>query len=157
MLTQSLSRLWRTTQSLVPTFEAKFKCKVHCYYEVKGIVHPKIKIVPSFILSLTFHHHQFTLKLFQTCMHLFLQLNTKDILKNVGNQKVEGAPLIFYFFLVPYNGSQWGPLAVWLPIFLFCVQQFMRVSKWQNLTGWTIPLSNIKYGQSFREVPLTVN
>ncbi len=47
----------------------------------KGMVHPKMKIQPSFILAL---------KLFQTCMSFFLLLNTKeDILKNVGNQTAD--------------------------------------------------------------------
>ncbi len=43
----------------------------------KGLFHPKIK----------FCHYLITLKLLQTCMSLFLLLNTKDdISKNVGNQ-----------------------------------------------------------------------
>jgi len=38
-----------------------------------------------------FCHHLPTLKLFQTYMNFFLLLNTKeDILKNMGNQTVDG-------------------------------------------------------------------
>jgi len=34
-----------------------------------------------------FYHYLLTLMVFQTCIHYFLVLNTKeDILKNVGNQ-----------------------------------------------------------------------
>ncbi len=41
----------------------------------------------------TFCHHLFTLHLFQTCMIFFLLFNTKeDILKNVGDQTVDGSP-----------------------------------------------------------------
>jgi len=48
---------------------------------LKGIVEPKIK----------FCHYLFTEMLFQTCINLFLVLNTKEyILKNVGNQTVAG-------------------------------------------------------------------
>jgi len=42
-------------------------------------------------------------------MSFFLLLNTKeDILKNVGNQTVEGTHSIFF----PDNGSQWVPSTV---------------------------------------------
>ncbi len=37
-----------------------------------------------------FGHNLLTLKLFQTCMSFFLLLNTKDIMKNIGNQIVAG-------------------------------------------------------------------
>ncbi len=56
------------------------KCFLVTIFGLKGIVHPKMKIV----LSLT-------LKMFQTCMSFFLLLSTKDILKNVGNQTVAGS------------------------------------------------------------------
>ncbi len=47
----------------------------------KGIVHPKMKILSSFA----------HLKYFQTCMNVFVLLNTKeDILKNVRNRAVLG-------------------------------------------------------------------
>jgi len=46
-------------------------------------------------------------------MNFFLLLNTKeDILKNVGNQTVNGP-----HWGKKYYGSQWGPLTVWLPTF----------------------------------------
>ncbi len=48
---------------------------------IKGIVHPKIKFMSSYLL---------TQLLSQTCIHLFIVLNTKAILKNVGNQTVAG-------------------------------------------------------------------
>jgi len=35
--------------------------------------------------------HLLTLKLFQTCMSLFLLLKTKDNLKNIGKQTVDGS------------------------------------------------------------------
>ncbi len=48
---------------------------------IKGIVHPKI----------THFCYLLTHMLSQTCIHLFLVLNTKEaILKYVGNQKVAG-------------------------------------------------------------------
>jgi len=46
---------------------------------IKGIVHPKMSILSSFV------------RFFQTCMSFFLLLNTnEDILKNVGKWTVDG-------------------------------------------------------------------
>ncbi len=59
--------------------------------ELKGTVHPKMEIPSSFCLVI--------LNLFQTCMSFFLLLNTKDILKNVGNQTVEGSHLLSIVWL----------------------------------------------------------
>jgi len=60
-------------------------------------------------------------------------LNTKeDILKNVGNQTVDG-PLT-----KKYCGSQWGPLTAWFPTF-FKISSFVfsrrktLVQVWNNL------------------------
>ncbi len=48
--------------------------------DVKGIVLPKMNILPSF-----------TLMSLQTYMSFFVMLNIKeDILKNTGNQRVDG-------------------------------------------------------------------
>jgi len=45
----------------------------------------------TFTQKWKFCHHLLTLKFFQTCMSFFLLLNSKeDILKNVGNQTVDG-------------------------------------------------------------------
>jgi len=62
--------------------------------QFKGIVRLKMKI-----LSLFTHP-----EVVSTCMRVFLLLNTKEyILKNVGNQTVDGHHGIF-----PYYVSQWG-------------------------------------------------
>jgi len=55
-------------------------------YFLQGIT--KLNIIWSYFL---FCHHLLTLKLSQTCLNFSLLLNTKDdILKNVGNQTVDG-------------------------------------------------------------------
>ncbi len=52
------------------------KCYFLNFFKLKVIVHPKNENC----------HPLLTLKLFHTWVSLFLLLNTKDILKNVGNQ-----------------------------------------------------------------------
>ncbi len=111
----------------------------HCLFHLlKGIVHTKMQILSSF-----------NLKYFQTCMNVFVLLNTKeDILKNVGNSS-SGEPLtsIVFFF---YYGSQWCPKTAWLQIFFkissfvfsrtkifIQVWKYLKVSKWwHNLHFW---------------------
>ncbi len=63
-------------------------------------VHPK---------KLKLHHHLLILHLFQACVSLFLLLNAKeDILKNVGNQTVDGShwltPHSIFFHTLEVNG-----------------------------------------------------
>jgi len=60
-------------------------------------------------------------------MNFFLLLNTKyDMLKNVGNQTVDG-PIDFHSMGAQKYESQWGSSKVWLPHIVqnifFCVQQ----------------------------------
>ncbi len=63
--------------------------------KTKGIVDPKIYYILNKKLKLTFCHHLLALMSFQTCMSLFLMLNIKyDILKNAGNQTVDGPHLL---------------------------------------------------------------
>ncbi len=75
-----------------PLYFTSFKCR-QC---VKGIVHPKMKILSSFT------HPQ----VFQTCMNVFVLLNTKeDILKNVGNRAVLDHSIFFQLWksMMPLN------------------------------------------------------
>ncbi len=112
-----------------------------CTTSVKGIVDPK-------------NHHLLSLKLFQSCMNVFVLLNTKeDILKNVGNRAVLGHHwLPSYFF--SYYGSQWCPKTAWIQTFFkissfvfsitkkfIQVWNYLRPSKWQfSFLGGNITL-----------------
>ncbi len=107
----------------------------------KGTVHPKMKILSSFLLTLMY---------FQTCMNVFVLLNTKeDILKNEGN----GAVLVNQCFF-SYYGSQWCPwLQTFFKISSFSVQnkhkyRFGNTWGWVNddrifIFVWTVPLRDL--------------
>ncbi len=58
------------------------------YFGLRNVFgHLKGTFSPKFLLC----HHLLIVHLFQTCMSFFLLLNTKyNILKNVGNQTVDG-------------------------------------------------------------------
>jgi len=76
-------------------------------------------------------YYLLTLKLLQTCMDLFVLLNTKeDILKTVGNQTAVD------FHICPlYYRSQWGSLTVMLAIF-FKISSFVFSRRNQFIQVW---------------------
>ncbi len=76
------------------------------YLTLKGIVHPKMKILSSF-----------THPVFPNLYEWFVLLNTKeDILKNEGNRAVLDQSIC-----ISYYRSQWCPKTAWL-------QSFFRIS-----------------------------
>jgi len=116
---------------------AKFKVVVA--EKLKGIVHPKMKILSSFTHP-------------QTCINFLVLLNTKeDIWKNDSNQTDPAPPLTTIVFISPTMVVN-GIIDI-LRIILFCVQQnkknvyrFGTTWGWVNddkifFFGWTITLN----------------
>jgi len=64
-------------------------------FSVKGLVHPKIKMMSLFSL------YPKVVPNLDDLIHL---LNKKDILKNMGNPSL----IDFHSIFSPYNGSKWG-------------------------------------------------
>ncbi len=115
--------------------------KIMNYPRLKGIVHPKMKILSSFT------HPQVVPNLYE-CLVL---LNTRKMFWIMWGS---GAPLTSIVFL-SYYGSQWCLKTAWWQTFFkisslvfsrtkkfIQVWNYLRVSKWwQNFHfGWTIPL-----------------
>ncbi len=98
--------------------------------KLKGTVHPKMKIVSSFL----------TLMSLQTCMSFFLMLNTKeDILKN---QKVVD-PEILRKSMGTIN---WLQTFFKTSYFVFnmrkkLIQVWNDMRTWNIIFGWTVPLT----------------
>jgi len=94
----------------------------------KGTVHTKLK---------KYCHHVLSLKLFQTCINLFVLLNTKEnILKNVCYHSCR-APLTSILWKRKKSSLVFSRTKK-------CIQVWnnLRVSKWWHISfwGWTIPL-----------------
>ncbi len=70
----------------------------------------------KFTHKCTFSDLLLTLVSFQTCMTFFLLLNTKDILKNDGDQAVL-VPIDFHWIVKKYDVSQLESEPVWWPTF----------------------------------------
>ncbi len=111
----------------------------------KGIVHREMKMLSSFS-----HPHVVP------NLHEFLSYveHKKSILKNAGNQTVDG-PHWLPYYLYPFCGSQWGSTTVWyfkvLQNIFFCVHIRKKLIpvwmtwEWINddnifIFGWTISL-----------------
>jgi len=79
-------------------------------------------------------HHLLILRLFQTCMHVFLLLNTEDILKDMGDK----TPLvsIFCFYTMEVNGGpQWFSYKHSSKYLILCSTEKKKFIKvWNNLT-----------------------
>ncbi len=111
----------------------------------------------SFNQKCKFCHHLLTLKYFQTCMNVFVLLNTKGrYSEECGKQSSSGAPLTFIVFFFPTMEVNCAPKqpgyklsSKYLPLCLAEQRnsyRFGTTSGWVNydrifIFGWTIPLS----------------
>ncbi len=106
---------------------------------LKGIVHPKMKILSSFT------HPQVVSNLYEC---LCSAEHKGRYSEECGKQSSSGAPLTSIVFFSYYR-SQWCPKTAWLQTFfkissfVFCrtktfiqVWNYLRVSKWQNFHFW---------------------
>ncbi len=93
------SRPWGAAAFLLCSFILLLKCFKRSPVPASILSRSKICVTPTQYLNLEgqftqkckFCHHLLILKYFQTCMNVFVLLNTKeDILKNVGNRAVRG-------------------------------------------------------------------
>ncbi len=116
---------------------------------VKGIVHPKMKILSSFT------HPQVVPNLFEC---LCSAEHKGRYPEECGKQSRSGAPLTSIVFFFSYYGSQWCPKTAWLQTFFkissfvfgrtkkfIQVWNYLRVSKWwQNFHFWVnYPLNSV--------------
>ncbi len=123
---------------------------------LKGIVHPKMKILSSFT------HPQVVPNLYEC---LCSAEHKGRYSEECGKQSSSGAPLTSRVFIFSCYGSQWCPKTAWLQTFFrissfvfsrtktfIQVQNYLRMSKWwQNFHfGSTIPLTGIKTYQKLK-------
>ncbi len=108
---------------------------------LKGIVHPKMKILSSFT------HPQVVPNLYEC---LCSTEHKGRYSEECGKQSSSGAPLTSIVFFFSYYGSQWCPKTAWLQTFFklssfvfgrtktfIQVWNYLRVSKWwQNFNFW---------------------
>ncbi len=118
---------------------------------LKGIVHPKMKILSSFT------HPQVVLNLYEClCSAEHKGRYSEECWK----QSSSGAPLTSIVFFFSYYGSQWCPKTAWLQTFFkissfvfgrtkkfIQVWNYLRVSKWwQNFHFWVnYPFKSLGY------------
>ncbi len=115
-----------------------------CFKNLKG----------QFTQKWKFCHHLLTLKYFQTCMNVFVLLNTKeDILKNEGNRAVLDQSI--FFPTMEVNGAPKQPdyklSSEYLPLCSAEQRHSYRFgSTWGwvndnriNIFGWTVPLKSL--------------
>ncbi len=109
--------------------------------QVKGIVHPKVKILSSFT------HPQVVPNLYEC---LCSAEHKGRYSEEYGKQSSSGAPLTSMVFFFSYYGSQWCPKTAWLQTFFkissfvfgrtkkfIQVWNYLWVSKWwQNFHFW---------------------
>ncbi len=88
-----------------------------CFINIKGIIHPIIKICQCFIFIPSLTHSKVVLNL-----SFLLLLNINAILKKVENQTVAGP-------------SQCGPATVWLPTF-FKISSYWCKCLWRCTVYW---------------------
>ncbi len=145
-LTASRHRVWYCTNILsvpysVPYFLFKKKTIVFYFPFIKGIVHPKMKILSSFTPP-------------QVVPNLYECLCSAEhkgrYSEECGKQSSSGAPLTSIVFFFSYYGSQWCPKTAWLQTFFrissfvfgrtntfIQVWNYLRLSKWwQNFHFW---------------------
>ncbi len=113
---------------------------IYIFHELKGIVHPKMKILSSFT------HPQVVPNLYEC---LCSAEHKGRYSEECGKQSSSGAPLTSIVFF-SYYGSQWCPKTAWLQTFFkissfvfgrtktfIQVWNYLRVSKWwQNFHFW---------------------
>ncbi len=123
---------------------------IRCYAWLKGIVHPKMKILSSFT------HPQVVPNLYECVCSAEHKGRYSE---ECGKQSSSGAPLTS-IVLFSYYGSQWCPKRAWLQTFFkissfvfgrtnkfIQVWNYLRVSKWwQNFHFWVnYPFNTVTY------------
>ncbi len=106
-----------------------FSLCVWCFINIKGIIHPRIKIGECFIFIPSFTHSKFVLNL-----SFLLLLNINAILKKVENQTVSGPQWLPYYFF-PCCQSQCGPATVWFSTF-FKISSYWCECMWRCTVYW---------------------